>query len=561
MSVAAPIRASENRPAARVRPQVLVIGAGPVGMALALELGLRGVAVVVVEERDRVGAQPRAKTTNVRTMTHMRRWGIAETLRDAAPLPRDYPTDVVFATALFGRQIALIPNALAGSKRRDPRFPEPTQWAPQYVVEAVIRKRIEALPNVQVLLATSFVGASQDESGAHATLRDVATGGTRILHADYLVGADGARSRVREAIGARMEGEQAFAHNFSAILRIPELERGPPEPRAIMYWIVNSASPGVFSPLDKGGMWGFGVTLPPGMRDMADEAILSRAAAAIGRAMTMEIVTRDVWAAHRLIATHYRDGRMFLAGDACHLHPPFGGYGMNLGVADAVDLGWKLAARIEGWGGDALLDSYETERRPIHQRTIAEAVANYAVLSAHLVRADLEADSAAGEKARAAVNREIMATKTREFYTLGVVLGSRYERSPIIVDDGSSPPAEHHEKFEPSAHPGCLAPHAWLADGSSLYDRFGPGYTLLQLDDDAGDAADIVAAAANAGMPLKQVDVRAERLSDLYRAPLALIRPDQYVAWRGGAADAQDLVDTVRGSLPAMHAIRRKAAL
>jgi 2-polyprenyl-6-methoxyphenol hydroxylase-like FAD-dependent oxidoreductase len=561
MGLAASARANVKGRDRRARPQVLVVGAGPVGLALGLELGLRGVTVVVVEERDRVGAQPRAKTTNVRTMTHMRRWGIAEMLRDAAPLPRDYPTDVVFATALFGRQLALIPNALAGSKRRDPRFPEPTQWVPQYVVEAVLRKRVEALPNVEILPVTTFLEASQDETGVRATLRDLASGEARIMHSDYLVGADGARSRVREAIGARMEGEHAFAHNFNLILRIPELEHSPPEPRAIMYWIVNSASPGVFSRLDKEGMWGFGITLPPGVRDMADEAILARAAAAIGRPMKMEIAARDVWAAHRLIATHYRDRRMFLAGDACHLHPPYGGYGMNLGVADAVDLGWKLTARIQRWGGDALLDTYEAERRPVHKRTIEEAVANYAVLSAQLVRADLDADSVAGEAARAAVSREIMATKTREFYTLGVVLGSRYEHSPIIVDDGSSPPVEHHEKFEPSAHPGCLAPHAWLADGSSLYDRFGSGYALLQLDDDAGEGAEIVAAAANAGMPLEYVDLRAERLRDLYGAPLALIRPDQYVAWRGARADAQNLIDTVRGSLPETPTPRRKAAL
>lgn len=561
MHVAATDEAGVNDLPPQARTQVLVVGAGPVGLALALELGLRGVEVTVVEERSRAGAQPRAKTTNVRSMTHMRRWGIAGALRDAAPLPRDYPTDVVFATALFGRQLALMPNALAGAKRRDPRFPEPAQWAPQYIVEGVMRERIRALPTVRLLSATSFVEASQDGAGVRATLRELASGKTRILRADYLVGADGARSRVREVIGARMEGEHAFAHNFNVVLRIPELERRPPAPRAIMYWIVNSTSPGVLSPLDRGGLWAFGIMLPPGVREMPDEAILARVAAAIGRPMEMEIVIRDVWAAHRLIATRYRNGRIFLAGDACHLHPPFGGYGMNLGLADGVDLGWKLAATIAGWGGKALLDSYETERRPVHQRTIAEAVANYAVLSAHLVKANLDEDSTEGEQARAEVKDQIVATKTREFYTLGVVLGSRYEHSPVIVDDGSSPPAEHHEKFEPSAHPGCLAPHAWLADGSSLYDRLGPGFTLLQLDDDADHGAAIAAAAAKAGIPLKRLDLRAERLRDLYGAPLALVRPDQFVAWRGDMSDAQSLINTIRGSQPAMETIGKEAAL
>ena len=527
--------------------QVLVVGAGPVGLALAIELGLRGTKVAVVEERPRAGAQPRAKTTNVRTMTHMRRWGIAQALRDAAPLPRDYPTDVVFATALFGRQLALIPNAFDGSKRRDPRFPEPAQWVPQYVVEEVMRERLRAMPSVRLLPATSFVDASQNEVGVQATLRDLTSGETCTLETNYLVGADGARSRVREVMGATMQGDYAFAYNFNLILRIPELGRIPIEPRAIMYWIVNPESPGVFSPLDGDELWAFAIMLPPGVREMEDRAIIARATAAIGRPVAIEIVARDIWAAHRLIATRYRNDRMFLAGDACHLHPPFGGYGMNLGIADGVDLGWKLAAVIQGWGGERLLDSYETERRPVHQRTIAEAVANYAVLSDHLLKGDLDADTVKGSDARAEIRDEIMTTKTREFYTLGVVLGSRYESSPVIVDDGTAPPPEHHENFHPSAHPGCLAPHAWLSDGSSLYDRFGLGYTLLRIDGEAGETAAIAASAAKAGVTLAVVDLREEDLGSLYGAPLALVRPDQYVAWRGTSTDAQGLFQTVSG--------------
>jgi len=549
-----------TKPTPGEHAQVLVVGAGPVSLALGLELGLRGIAVTLVEERARAGAQPRAKTTNVRSMTHMRRWGIAERLRDAASLPRDYPTDVVFATALFGRPLALIPNALAGSKLRDPRFPEPAQWVPQYVVEEVMRERLRTLPTVRLLQATAFVGASQTEAGVTAEICDLGTGTVRTMTADYLVGADGARSRVREVMGAKMEGNHAFAFNLNLILRIPELERTPPEPRAIMYWILNPASPGVFSPLDKGGLWAFGMLLPPGVREMADEAVLQRVHAAIGRCVGAEIVTRDIWAAHRLIATTYRNGRMLLAGDACHLHPPFGGYGMNLGIADGVDLGWKVAALLQGWGGPALLDSYEAERRPVHRRTIAEAVVNYAVLSDHLLKADLDAESVEGEAARAAVGREIMATKVREFYTLGVVLGSRYEGSPVIVDDGSAPPSEHYAEFESSAHPGCLAPHAWLADGRSLYDRLDPGYTLLRLDDDGGEAEAIAAAAQASGVPLVILDLCAENLRPLYGAPLALVRPDQYVAWRGDGVDPAALVDTIRGARSAADSVLERAA-
>ena len=542
--------------------EVLIVGAGPVGLALAIELGLRGINVTIVELRSRTGAQPRAKTTNVRTMQHMRRWGLAEKLRAAAPLPYDYPTDIVFSTTLYGRTLAVIENAFAGRKCRDPRFPEPAQWVPQYTVEKVLHERIGALPSVRLMSGNSLEDASQSVEGVMATVRDLDSGRRRTVRAHYLVGADGAKSRVREVIGARMTGEHAFALNYNLILRIPELDRTPPARRAIMYWLINRESPGVLSPLDCNGEWAFITRLAPGVTAISDDEAVRRVHAAIGRPFRVGIVARDYWAAHRLIADRYRERRIFLAGDACHLHPPFGGYGMNLGIADGVDLGWKLAAALRGWGGDELLASYEDERRPVHLRTIAEAVENYRTLSDQLLKDDLDAEDAAGERARAAVAKEIVATKTREFDTLGVVLGSRYDGSPIVVDDGSTPPAEHYANFEPSAHPGCLAPHAWLADGSSLYDHFGLGFTLLLLDNTAAALArEIETAASDAGVPLQLLDLRGTGLEALYAAPLALIRPDQFVAWRGADADAADLIRTISGNAHIRSAPQDLAAI
>ena len=531
------------------KTQVLVVGAGPVGLALAIELGLRGIEVIVIEQRSRTGAQPRAKTTNVRTMQHMRRWGLAQALRAAAPLPYDYPTDVVFSTTLFGRTLTTIENAFAGAKRRDPRFPEPAQWVPQYTVEKILHERIAKLPSVRLLSGTSLEDASQSSTGVTATARNLETDTRRTIRAQYLIGADGARSRVREIIGAKMQGEHAFALNYNLILRIPELDRTPPARRAIMYWLINPKSPGVLSPLDGNGEWAFITRLAPGVTEISDDEVIRRVHAAIGRPMPVEIVARDYWAAHRLIADRYRDRRMFLAGDACHLHPPFGGYGMNLGIADGVDLGWKFAAVLQGWGGEGLLASYEDERRPVHLRTIDEAIENYRTLSGELLKDDLDADSAEGERARSAVAKEIIATKTREFDTLGVVLGARYNDSPIITGDGSAPPAEHYANFEPSAHPGCLAPHAWLDDGSSLYDHFGLGYTLLLLSDAAAALAqEIEDAAAAAGVPFTLLDLRGTGLEKLYAASLALIRPDQFVAWRGSNVDVAMLIRKISGN-------------
>ena len=230
---------------------------------------------------------------------------------------------------------------------------------------------------------------------------------------------------------------------------------------------------------------------------------------------------------------------------------------MNLGIADGVDLGWKLAAMLEGWGGGDLLDSYEQERRSVHQRTIAEAVENYRTLSAQLLKDNLDDETEEGDRARREVGEEIVRTKTREFKTLGVVLGSRYLESPIIVADGSAPPREHYANFEPSAHPGCLAPHAWLPDGSSLYDHFGRGYTLVAFDH-ATAKEELVQAARRARVPLTVLNLPDRELRTLYGAPLALIRPDQYVAWRGDRVeDADAVIAAVRGA-PMRDAVAKR---
>ncbi len=283
-----------------------------------------------------------------------------------------------------------------------------------------------------------------------------------------------------------MTGDHAFGHNYNLIVRIPGLK---PARRAIMYWLVNPESPGVLSPLDGVDVFAFGIQLPPGVREIPDADAIKRVQAALGRPMDVEILERDIWAAHQLIADRYRDGRVFLAGDACHLHPPFGGYGMNLGIADGVDLGWKLSAVLAGWGGETLLASYEQERRAVHQRTIAEAVENYKTLSGQLLKAGLDDETDEGARARAEAAEDITAKKIREFKTLGVVLGSRYDGSPIIVNDGSPPPVETRADFQPSAIPVASRPTPGLTDGSSLYDHFSQGFTLLVLDATAQEQA------------------------------------------------------------------------
>ena len=535
---------------------VLIAGAGPVGLAAAIELGGRGISCLVVERNDRVGYSPRAKTTNVRTREHLRRWGIADKLRAASPINPDYPPVVAFATRMNGKLLARFDNAFNGSRERNNLYSEEAQWVPQYVLEEVLRQHASSLPGVEVVFETALTAFSETADGVVSTIER--HGQRREVRSAYLIGADGARSMVRERIGAKMVGEGSFARNYSIIFRAPSLASRHDLGQAIMYWMVNQDVPSLLGPMDSEGLWFFMATRLPGDVEPAnvDPAELIRRGTGL-HDLDVEILGTDPWVAHMLIADSYGEGRVFLAGDACHLHPPFGGFGMNMGIGDGVDLGWKLAAVLQGWAGPALLSTYQQERRGVHERTIAESMSNYGAVGNQLVQPGLEDDGPAGDATRREVSEIIQATKVREFKTLGIVLGSRYEQSSAIVPDGTQPPPEHPILYTPSAHPGCLAPHLWLEDGSSLYDHFGQGFTLLATEGDGDDAGPLVAAAAGRGIPLTVVAPHDVRLKRRYEACYALIRPDQHVAWRGNAlpANADALLAHVTGaSSPAiMH--------
>ena len=530
---------------------VVIVGAGPVGLAAAIELGRRGIRCVVVERNDRVGYSPRAKTTNVRTREHLRRWGIADKLRRASPIAPDRPSTVVFATRMNGPLITRFENALNGGRERNNLYSEEAQWVPQYVLENVLREHAQSLPGVAIYFETEFVSLTQTANGVVSRLRDSRNGHTATVECCYLIGADGARSAVRDAIGATMIGEEAFSRNFSIIFRAPGVASQQIHGPAIMYWMVNEEMPSLLGPMDEAGLWTFMVTKLVDNIDLASIDAVDFIRRGTGlRELDIEIVGTDLWVAHRLVADKYAHGRVFLAGDACHLHPPFGGFGMNMGIGDAVDLGWKIGARLTGWGGGELLASYELERRPVHERTIAEAVHNFGLTGNQLVRPGLEEPGLVGEATRRELADIIEATKMREFKTLGIVLGMRYESSPIVVADGSEPPPDHFMLYVPSAHPGCLAPHLWLSDGSSLYDHFGEGFTLVITEGDPSATRRLVEAAAKHKTPLKMLALADARLRDRYGARFVLIRPDQHVAWRGNSfpADCDSLIACVTGS-------------
>ncbi|MES2361572.1 MAG: FAD-dependent monooxygenase [Pseudomonadota bacterium] len=534
-----------------IHTDVLIVGAGPAGLALAVELGTQGHTCVIVERNDRVGYAPRAKTTNVRSRELFRRWGIAGKLAAESPFGVDFPSDVVFATRLGGHELQRFHNAFNCNPQRDERFSEHAQWIPQYKVEGVLKAHASELPGVQMLFATQLDDFREEGETVIATVSDVNTGELKQIRARYLVGADGARSTVRERLGIKMEGISPLSHNHNIIFRAPGLAQRHQLGRAVMYWLINQEVPSVLAPLDADDKWTFGC---PKLADAsAEPADLIRKA--LGFDIDIEILSRDEWTAHQLIAQKYSKGRVFLVGDACHLHPPFGGYGMNMGIGDAVDLGWKLSAVLSGWGGENLLVSYEIERRQIHHRVIDESVANHAFNSKGLVVPGLEDEGDAGKAIRLAVAATIQETKRREFHSLGVVLGSRYLASPCLVQEEDAVTAGgSSEDYVPSARPGCLAPHFWLeagrSEGASLYDHFSTsGLTLLVTTQGAANAvAPLVQAAAGAGIPLKVLVRPLKELHELYGCALALIRPDQYVAWRGNNMhEASDALATIAG--------------
>lgn len=360
----------QNHDQDRSEFDVVIVGAGPSGLALAIELGHRGVRCLVVERNDRAGYAPRAKTTHTRTREHLRRWGIATDLAAASPFGLDYPSDIVFATRLGGTLITRFENAFRCLPARDDLYAEHAQWIPQYKLEAVLRRHAAMLRSVEIRSDCAFETADQDATGIRAHLRQ--GGRARTVRARYLVGADGARSALRAQMGVEMRGRGRLSENTVVVFRSPGLAGRVALPRAIMYWLVNPEVPSGMSPLDVDDVWTFGTARTIATPEEAARLI----DAAAGFPVRAEILKIDPWAAHALVADRYRDGRFFLIGDACHLHPPYGGFGMNMGIADGVDLGWKLAAVLEGWGGEALLDSYEIERRPVHMRVIAEAETN-----------------------------------------------------------------------------------------------------------------------------------------------------------------------------------------
>ncbi|MCZ8310325.1 MAG: FAD-dependent monooxygenase [Magnetospirillum sp.] len=533
---------------------VLIVGAGPVGLGMAIELGSRNIKTLVIDEGGGDVAHPRTGLIIVRTMELARKWGIANRIRNAG-FPPDYELSMVFCTSLNGHLIAKEPYPSMRAAPTPPETPEKKQRCPQSWMQPILADAARDYACNDLRYGHRFNRFVQHDSSVVGYVTDLATGDELEVHADYLLACDGAGSSIRTALGIEMQG-RLLSYSINILITAPGLTKKHRMGEAERYIFTDAEGTwGNMTVVDGDAVWR--ITVLGSQEKMNLDTFdadywVRRALGANDIPYRVDSVIP--WRRSELLAERFLDRRVILVGDAAHTTSPTGGMGMNTGMQEVFDLGWKLDAVLKGWAGSELLASYEAERRPIAARNLRFSTSNYNAWRDVPDTRAIADDTDEGRRLRESVGGRLRESTRVEWESLGLQIGHRYEGSPICIPDGTPPVPDDFRVYVPTARPGSRAPHAWLADGRSMLDLFGAKFVLLAFSNKS-DTELLAAAFARRGVPFVVERITDSSIADLYEMPLVLVRPDGHVAWRGTTIDnPEHIVEVVRGAGAAYRA-------
>jgi hypothetical protein len=424
--------------------------------------------------------------------------------------------------------------------------PEGPIWCPKFLFEEVMRRRLREAGTTEFLSGHEVTGFTQDEAGVDISVKELTTGREFTLRSSFLAACDGASSGTRKGLGIDFEGKFAEGRNLGIFLRSSALGDIMAARRGVMADIINADFSANISAVDGKDLWRLIVFMRHGDPGALDP--LTCVYKAVGSEIDAEILDARTWAGHTVVANRFSSGRVFLVGDAAHLLWPRGGFGMNTGVGDAIDLGWKLDATLRGWGGADLLSSYELERRPVAIRNVTEAAGNYGAEAALPISPLLDESGSQGDAERLRTSQAILATRTREWNTIGLQLGYVYQGSPICWQEQEPVREMDGGSYAPTTRPGARAPHVWLSELKSTLDHYGRCFCLVHRAD--FDVSTFSTAAAERNIPFSKLQLAGKDQEVLYEKAMVLVRPDGQVAWRSDElpVDPGAILDLARGS-------------
>lgn len=524
---------------------VLVVGGGPVGMTLALQLGARGVPVVLVEQSLDTTTNPRCNTTNARSMEYFRGLGLAGRIRRVG-LPLDHPTDMVYTTSLTGYELTRFEFSTA-QQAMDGTAPEYAEWPTpelqhrisQIYLEPILDRELRRYSSVRVMRGWQIKSLTHDSGGAQVRALDTASGAALTIRGQYVVGCDGAASTVRRGLDIALAGDSQVGERRLSIYFRSNAVKLPPGRPGWRYLWRGERYHGAVIQLDGSSLYLCHARVPD-HEELADADADLAMREAMGFDVPHEKIDVVRWVPRRLVADRFREGRVLLAGDAAHVWLPDGGFGMNTGIADAVSLAWRIAAIYSGWGTETLLDDYAFERRSVGEATsdAAKTIGKEMVdLSVRIADPRLRAESAESDALRLEVGELIRNVDRKQWYSAGVQLGSRYIGSPGVApgSDGDAARAIGSiTEYIPTVEPGSRLPHLWTDERAEcVFDLLGQGYTVLRIGAHGREGlAEIERAAVISRVPVTIIDLPAEA-ARVYNRPWILVRPDWCIAWSG----------------------------